>query len=290
MNRSLIASLAAVTVIAVLMASFAVGTAQIGTSSVTGARAPTQTQIAAVTGTNGPASSGPLVCGESPIPLGAAGNFAVLAGTTVTNTLKTVVHGNIGVSPGSAVKGFPPGVVIGGKIDKANTASANGQTALVKAYDNGMGRTNCRVTLKTVNIGGHTLGPGLYFAPSVLSISSGDLTLTGVGGSGKVFIFQVTSKLVVTSGRHVILAGGALASNIFWVVGSSATLGSTSIMYGTILAHTSISMATGAVLHGKALAHTGAVTLEGNTVFHISSVVAIVSNLVPSPVLARSFL
>jgi ice-binding like protein len=290
MNRKLNASLAAIAAIAVLMTSVVVGLTQGATNTSTSAGITTTTQSAAATGTSGLAASiSASVCGEAKIPLGAAGNFEVLAGTTVTNTGATVVHGNLGVSPGSAVTGFPPGKVTG-MIDKADTAAALAQKALVTAYHNGMGRTNCPVSVAG-NIGGKTLAPGLYKSTSSLAISSGDLTLTAKGGSGTVFIFQVTSKLTVTSGRHVILAGGALASNIFWVVGSSATLGSTSVVYGNILAHVSISMATGATLHGKALANIGAVTLQGNTVaavpVSIATISATASTLTPASIIAR---
>jgi uncharacterized protein (UPF0333 family) len=203
-------------------------------------------------------------CGQSKVPLGSAGNFQVLAGSTVTNIGATVVKGNLGVSPGSAVTGFPPGKVTGA-IDKADKAAANAQKDLVTAYNNAMARTNCRVTVSG-NIGGRTLSPGLYHAPSSLAISSGDLTLDAHGNSGAVFIFQITTKFTTTSGRTVILSGGARAANIFWAVGSSATLGTTSVVYGNILAHKSISLATGATLHGRALAHIGAVTMAGNHV------------------------
>jgi hypothetical protein len=244
-----------------------------------------------MSGDVGPATALLSTChAQAQIPLGAAGNFRVLAGTTVTNTGATVVHGNLGVSPGSAITGFPPGKVTG-KIDKANTAAALGQAALTKAYKNGMGRTNCPITISG-NIGGRTLVPGLYHSPSSLAISSGDLTLNAGGHPKDVFIFQVTSKFTVTSGRHVILSGGALASNIYWVVGTSATLGSTAVVYGNILAHKSISLATGAVLHGRALAHIGAVTMEGNTMSGVPlstlSVVTISSIQAPAYFLARS--
>jgi hypothetical protein len=207
-------------------------------------------------------SSPSVTCGQAKVYLGAAANFRILAGTTITNTGATTVKGNIGVSPGSAITGFPPGTV-SGATHKADTAAANGQLALKNAYNTAMGRTNCPVSVAG-NLGGKTLGPGLYKSTSSLSISSGDLTLTAHGHSKAVFIFQMTSKFTTTSGRKVILAGGALASNIYWVVGSSATIGTTSVVYGNILAHKSISLATGAVLHGRALAHVGAVTLAGD--------------------------
>jgi hypothetical protein len=236
----------------------------------------------------GPGSIVGARCGQATIRLGAAGNFQVLAGTTVTNTGATVVKGNLGVSPGSAVTGFPPGKVTG-KIHKADKAAAKGQRALVTAYNNGMGRTNCPKSVAG-NIGGRTLGPGLYKSTSSLSISSGDLTLSAHGHPKAVFIFQIATKFIVTSGRHVILAGGALAKHIFWVLGSSATLGTTAVVYGNVLAHKSIAMATGAKLHGKALANIGAVTLNGNKVSHLPFLAAKVpSHLVSPRLAARSF-
>ncbi len=287
MNRKLIASLATIAAIAVLMMSVAVGLTQGAINTSTSAGVTPTTQSAAATQDNGLASATTAATchSQAAIPLGAAGNFRVLAGTTVTNIGATVVHGNLGVSPGSAVTGFPPGKVTG-TIDKANAAAKLAQAALVTAYNNGMGRTNCP-TKVAGNIGGKTLTPGLYRSTSSLAISSGTLTLTGKG----VFIFQIVSKFTVTSGRHVVLAGGALASNIYWVVGSSATLGSTSVVYGNILAHKSISLATGATLHGRALAHLGAVTFEGNTVAAVVALMSPVSatapTFTPAPVIAR---
>jgi hypothetical protein len=265
MYRNLTAPLVAIATIALVLSFLAAGLTQ-GAGSGLVRAGPTSAGPTAIASPTAGLITGISAgtCGQAKIPLGAAGGFAVLAGSTVTNTGPTLIHGNLGVSPGSAVTGFPPGKV-SGAIDTANTAAANGQKALITAYNNGMGRTNCRVSVAG-NIGGQTLSPGLYHSSSSLAISSGDLTLTAKGHSSGVFIFQVTSKLTVSSGRHVVLAGGALAANIFWVVGSSATLGTTSVVYGNILAHKSISMATGATLHGKALANIGAVTFATNTV------------------------
>ncbi len=203
MNRKLIASLATIAAIAVLMMSVAVGLTQGAINTSTSAGVTPTTQSAAATQDNGLASATTAATchSQAAIPLGAAGNFRVLAGTTVTNIGATVVHGNLGVSPGSAVTGFPPGKVTG-TIDKANAAAKLAQAALVTAYNNGMGRTNCP-TKVAGNIGGKTLTPGLYRSTSSLAISSGTLTLTGKG----VFIFQIVSKFTVTSGRHVVLAG-----------------------------------------------------------------------------------
>jgi hypothetical protein len=114
------------------------------------------------------------------------------------------------------------------------------------------------------NIGGQTLAAGLYKSTSSLAISSGDLTLSG--SASDVWIFQIASTLTTTSGRKVVLSGGAQSSNIFWQVGTSATLGTNSIFYGTIMANQSITLTTGAILNGRALASTGAVTLDTNTI------------------------
>jgi hypothetical protein len=194
---------------------------------------------------------------QLPVPLGSAANFGVLAGSTVTNTGATLVTGSLGVSPGSAVTGFPPGTV-NGAMHLADPTSAQAQTDLTTAYTNAAGRP--AGTTVAGDIGGQTLTPGVYTSSSTLGIT-GNLTLTGAG----VFIFQIGSGLTTASGSQVILAGGATADNIFWQVGSSATLGTTSIFYGDILAQASITENTGAVLNGRALARTGAVTLHGNT-------------------------
>jgi hypothetical protein len=274
MKRNLMGPIVAIAAIAVLLISVGIGLVQGATSSVA-QRGPSPTSSALST---------PLACGQSKIPLGAAGNFEVLAGTTVTNIGATVVKGNLGVSPGSAVTGFPPGKVTG-KIDKANTAAADGQLALTKAYDAAKGRSNCPIKVAG-NIGGKTLTPGLYKSTSSLSISSGDLTLTGTG----VFVFQIASKFTVTSGRTVILAGGAVAGNIYWQVGSSAVLGTTSVVYGNILALKSISLATGATVHGRTLARNGGVTLEGNKVNPVPASLTSSSSLVSSSHMATSAL
>jgi hypothetical protein len=147
-----------------------------------------------------------------------------------------------------------------------NTPTANqAKLDLTTAYNDAAGRTTAPVTVSG-NIGGQTLTPGLYKSTSTLAISSGDLTLDAQGDANAVFIFQIASALTTTSGRQVILSGGAMASNIFWQVGTSATLGTTSVFKGNILADQSITLETGATLDGRALARIGAVTLDSNTV------------------------
>jgi hypothetical protein len=203
-------------------------------------------------------------CALIPVVLGAAGNFAILAGSTVTNVGPTSVTGNLGVSPGSAVTGFPPGIVIGSQ-QVANPTSAQAELDLTTAFNDAAGRTLCSITVAG-NIGGQTLAPGLYKSTSSLAISSGDLTLDAGGNSNAVWIFQMASTLTTTPGRQVILAGNAQARNIFWQVGTSATLGTTSVFYGTIMADQAITLNTGARLTGRALARIAAVTMDSNIV------------------------
>ncbi|MDB6113011.1 MAG: hypothetical protein JWR69_4761 [Pedosphaera sp.] len=202
--------------------------------------------------------------GELPVTLGSAGNYAVLSGQTVTSTGQSIILGNLGVSPGSAVTGFPPGMVIG-RIDRANSAAALAQRALTTAYNDAAGRSTAPVAVAG-NLGGRTLAPGLYKSTSGLEISSGNLTLDAKGNANAVFIFQMASTLTTTSGRKVILTGKAQAANVFWQVGSSATLGTTTVFKGNILALTSISLATGATLEGRALARNGSVTMQDNDI------------------------
>ena len=207
-------------------------------------------------------STAAIAGGELAPALGAATNFVILAGSTITSTGATTLTGDLGVSPGTAVTGFPP-ATFSGAMHAGNPTSAAAIADLTIAYNDAAGRNVAPTTLAG-NLGGLTLAPGLYKSTSSLAISSGDLTLDALGNANAVFIFQIASTLTTTSGRAVILTGGAKASNIFWQVGSSATLGTTSDFKGTIMADQSITLNTGAMLNGRALARIGAVTLDGN--------------------------
>ena len=208
-----------------------------------------------------------LQAAQLPVVLGPnVVNYAVLAASTVTNTGPSVIYGDVGLSPGSAVTGFPPGQIAAGwALHVADTAAANAQVALTAAYNDAADPLRTPViTVSGTLGGGPALAPGLYRSTSTLGIT-GVLTLDGGGDVNSVFIFQVASALTTATGSQVRLIGGAQAANIFWQVGSSATLGTYSIFNGTILAQVSVSVLTGAALNGRALARTGAVTLDTNT-------------------------
>jgi hypothetical protein len=209
-------------------------------------------------------TTAPNPCAQLPVVLASASNFVVLAGSTVTSTGPTSITGDLGVSPGSAVTGFPPGNVVGTQ-HVADPTAAQAKLDLTTAYNDAAGRTLCAVT-KSGNLGGQTLAPGLYKSTSDLAITSGDLTLDAQGDPDAVFIFQMASTLTTTAGRQVILAGGAKSTNVYWQVGTSATLGTTSAFQGTIMADQAITLNSGATLNGRALARIAAVSLGANTI------------------------
>lgn len=220
---------------------------------------------------------------QATINLRTAGDYVLLAGSEISNIPTSVITGNIGLSPaaGSMITGFSMVYTTGEQFatsaqvtgnlyasDYADPTPANMTTAkgdLTTAYNDAAGRTSDDIVLLSGNLGGLTLTPGLYKSSGSLEISSGDLTFDAKGNSNAVFIIQIASTLNTSSGRKVILAGSAKASNIFWQVGTSATLGTTSVMKGTILADQSIAVNTGASVEGRLLARIAAITIEGNT-------------------------
>ncbi len=207
-----------------------------------------------------------VACQASPVPLGSAANFRVLAGSTVTNTgLTTIANGDLGLSPGSAVTGFPPGTMVPPAVMHiTDPTAAQAQLDLTTAYNYTAGLPGGAVL--PGDMSGLTFTPGLYKTSSTVMLSAGNVTLDAQGDPNAVFIFQVGSTLTTLGGTQVVLAGGAQAQNIFWQVGSSATLGTTSIFYGTIMSLQAVTLDTGATLHGRALARNAAVTLDTNTV------------------------
>ena len=196
--------------------------------------------------------------------LGSAQRFAVLGGSTVTNTGSSVITGDLGVSPGTAVTGFPPGLVVSGTIHGADAAALAAQDAVTTAYNSLVGQA-CTQDLTGQDLGGQTLTAGVYCFSSSAQLT-GTLTLNAQGNANAVFIFKMGSTLTTASASSVVLTNGGSPGNVFWQVGSSATLGTGTSFAGNILALTSITVTTGARVTGRTLARNGAVTLDTNAV------------------------
>ncbi len=196
--------------------------------------------------------------------LGTAQSFAVLGGSTVTNTGASVLNGDLGVSPGSAVTGFPPGLVTGGAIHAADAVALQAQNDVTTAY-NALVSQACTADLTGQDLGGMTLTPGVYCFSTSAQLT-GTLTLNALGNANAVFIFRIGSTLTTASNASVVVTNGGLNCNTYWQVGSSATIGTGTTFAGNILALTSISLTTGARVFGRTLARNGAVTLDTNTV------------------------
>jgi hypothetical protein len=195
--------------------------------------------------------------------LGDAASFVVLGGSAVTNTGPSVLNGDLGSWPTGTITGFPPGIV-NGTSHGAGTASELAQQSVTTAA-NALLAQPCTTTFGVpTDIGNSTRGPGVYCFQSSGAIT-GPLTLDAGGNANAVFIFTTASTLVTASSASVLLINGAQACNVFWRVGSSATLGTNTTFVGNILALTSITLTTGATVQGRALAQNGAVTLDSNT-------------------------
>jgi hypothetical protein len=200
------------------------------------------------------------------VALATSARYSVLAGDTVTNTGDSVLGGSLGVSPGTAVTGFPPGLVVPpGTTDVANAAAAQAKSDLTAAYVDAAGRPVDATT--TADLANLVLQGGVYSGPSKSPLSlTGPLVLDGAGNAESVFVFQTDSTLITASGSSVSLVNGAQACNVFWQVGSSATLGTGTMFIGNLLARASNTLTTGVSLSGRAIALTGAVTMDSNTI------------------------
>jgi hypothetical protein len=193
--------------------------------------------------------------------LGTAQSFAVLGGTTVTNTGSTTITGDLGVSAGSAITG-QASISLTGAVHAADAVASDAQSAVTTAY-NALASAPCTqsFTGTAVEVGGQTLTPGVYCYDSSAQLT-GTLTLNGSG----VFIFKTVSALTTAVGSTVALIGGAQPCNVFWQIGSSAVLFTNTTFAGNILALTSITLQHGTSVAGRALARNGAVTMDSNTV------------------------
>lgn len=201
----------------------------------------------------------------APVGLGTAASYAVLAGSTVANTGSSVIHGDLGVSPGSAVVGFPPGTVVPpGAIHASDAPAAQAQLDLTTAYNDAAGRAS-NASITGQDLGGQTLTTGVYTASSSQQLT-GALTLDAKGDPNAVFVFQIGTTLTTASASSVVLINGASPCNVYWQVGSSATLGTGTAFVGTIMALTSATLNTTATVEGRVLARNGAVTLDDNVI------------------------
>jgi hypothetical protein len=203
------------------------------------------------------------VAATTAVNLGTASNFAVLAGSTITNTGSSVVSGNIGLYPGTSITGIPPLTQSSGVVDQTNAIALQAETDTTTAYLDAAGRTP--FTTVAADLGGTTLTPGVYSSSSSMALT-GAVTLNGGGDASSVFVFQVGSTLTTANASSVVLENGAQACNVFWQVGTSATLGTTTNFAGTLLVLSSATLNTGATVNGRVLVRNGAVTLDGNTI------------------------
>jgi len=203
------------------------------------------------------------------INLGTAETFAVLGASTVTNTGPTQIRGNLGVSPGTAVIGFPPGIMEIGTIHAADAVAAQAQVDLTTAYNAFQGLP-CEFNLTGQDLGGHTLTPGVYCFNTSAQLT-GALVLDFQSGTNSRFIFQIGSTLTTASASTVMLANCTQHCGIYWQVGSSATLGTSSKFSGNIMAKDSITITTNVVMCGRALAETGAVTMDSDVIFFMGT-------------------
>lgn len=204
----------------------------------------------------------PAAAQAAPVLLGTAAPFAVLAGSTATNTGPSVLNGDLGLSPGSSISGFGLPAVVNGSTHNTDAVAAQAQGDLTTAYNTAAAQLS-PVDLTGQDLGGLTLTPGAY-AFSTSAQLTGALTLDAQGDPNAQFVFEIGSTLTTASASSVVMINGASPCNVYWQVGSSATLGSTTAFQGTIMALTSVTLDNGASVIGRALARNGAVTLDDN--------------------------
>ena len=205
------------------------------------------------------------VAAVAPVGLGTADNFAVLAGSTITNTGPTTITGDVGLHPagGGSPTGFAS-VTLNGTLHDADTVALNAKTDLVTAYNTAAG--SLPVTTVATELGAQTLPAGVYDSASGTFEITGTLTLDAQGDPNAVFIFQMETSLTTATSSVVRVINAGQACNVFWQVGSSATLGTSTTFIGNILALTSITLVTSTTVEGRLLARNGAVTMDTNTI------------------------
>jgi ice-binding like protein/exosortase sorting signal-containing protein len=207
-----------------------------------------------------------LLCGVAvwaQSTLGTAQSFAVLGGSTVTNTGPSVLTGDLGVSPGAAITGFPPGTRTG-TTHAADAVALQAQNDVITQY-NAIAGAACSADLTGQDLGGKTLTSGVYCFSSSAQLT-GTLTLNAQGNANATFVFKTGSTLTTASGSSVVLINGGNPCGVAWQIGSSATLGTTTSFIGNLIALSSITLNTGANIIGRALARNGAVTLDTNNI------------------------
>lgn len=233
----------------------------------------------------------PRANAQAVIDLGNAASFAVLAGTSVTNSGSTTVNGNLGVSPGATATGFGPGlgIVNGTTYLGSGSLAGSAQASALTTYNVLTGETVTQV-LTGQDLGTRTLAPGVYSFGAGAAPLTGTLVLDAGNNPNARFDFLIGSTLTTATGSQVTLTNGASANNVFWQVGTSATLGDASVFAGNIFANTSISLVgTGVAVDGRLFALNGTISLIGNTLTVPSAIPEPATNALIGAVAALGF-
>ncbi len=208
----------------------------------------------------------PAVASASAVNLGTASPFVVLGASTVTNTGPSVLNGDLGVAPGTSLVGFGLPAVVNGATHDDDAVAGLAQSDLTTAYNVAAGQpVSAGNNLTGQDLGGQTLTAGAYGFSSSAQLT-GQLTLDAAGDPNAQFVFEIGSTLTTASASSVVLINGASPCNVYWQIGSSATLGTTTAFQGNLMAHTSITLNDASTVRGRVLANTGAVTLDNNVI------------------------